>query len=258
MERQKLKLINDETGEKLELSLTPVERSLYRLRRACVAMARLELSDQDLEVYFLTTTLSDENAGLDSRALDNLLCWMRHRLGKFNYVWVASVQASRLGRTGIEALHWHFLILCKAGALPHCGYKDPVRHRGMYVIRDGDLIKNVDLVKYWGHGIVFCKRVVGGGNCVDLYLSKELRGNMEIEVQGRRRFGSSRFEVEDKLPNWAYDWVNKEKDRLPELEDLIVKRQPGRVSLGAVDGSKKFEHVIYKKSPWRKIGGWRG
>lgn len=253
-----MKIRNTQTGELVTFMTEPVERSLYRLRRACVAMARLELEsekiDGGLAVYFLTLTLGNDYVHVESRALNNFFCWMRNKMA-FEYIWVASVQKSRLAKTGVEVLHWHVAILCKRGALPDSEYLDKIRHRDMHLKRDGDLIKLQDLMIYWKYGLHWCERgrYLSGG--LTVYLVNELKRNIEIDSSNRRRFGSSRFGPE-RLPEWAYEWVKGKFDESGqeiEAKDLYVKRVPGKVQLCVKDDGGEFKAVFEKRSPWKLI-----
>jgi hypothetical protein len=262
-----MRLENRVTGKVLQVADDRLEKSRYRLKRACRALDRL-LGLFGLQLYFLTLTLTDKDVEALNREVRKFAHWMQQYFRRAGvpmfYVWVVELQKKRYRRYGVLALHWHFAIVCRKGALPHVGYGDPVGKRRMRVIRDGDVVSNRMLMKRWGRGMTWC---VEGWSRVYDYLEKYIEKGYEglagykKEWAGLRRFGSSRL-GKYAYPKWAFEAVNRVEAEYPELADLCLRRVGGRVGWYGVgeigvddlrEGDKRLAGAFELRSPWRKV-----
>lgn len=182
------------TGEHIEVSRDPLSQSLYRFRCRFRGLQRYCLANGCV-CWFLTLTLRDEEAAALHSSLNRFIQFLRDRFRRaclpFAYIWVADVQRKRYARYGVKALHWHFAIAAPSGSLPHVecdGW-----HRNFWLVQDGSVVQNDDLIREWGKGIVWCQPArdpQGLGRYLMRYLKKGFSSDWP---SGLRRFGSSRL-----------------------------------------------------------------
>jgi hypothetical protein len=235
-----LLLRHGETGQCFSFSDDVVSRSLYRFRRVCTGLERTA-REFGLSVYFLTLTLrGDEVASLNS-SLDDFLSFLRMRFKRAGerlyFVWVVELQKKRYYKSGVLALHWHFVILAPHGSLPDVKFtQHSTRH--YRVVSEGSIVDSSDLFKRWGHGQVLCGYAWSGvRNYLEKYFTKEYEGfrGYKPEWFKLRRFGHSRLGYRG-FPEWAYQKVACLSAEGVPVDSLYIERVGAEVRVsGGVD-----------------------
>ena len=261
-----MRIVNSTSGDVVEIDSSPGARSLYRFKRVCKGLDRLT-SLFGLQVYFLTLTLSDENLNTVNSDLNKFLDWLRVRFkradAKFYYVWAVELQKRRYRKYGKAALHWHFAIVCRRGALPDVEFRQNARIK-YHIKADGDVVTAADLFERWGRGQVFC--MMAYSQKVYGYLSKYFTKEYEKldgynpEWAKLRRFGSSQL-GKFAYPQWAFDGVEEKIEDCPELAEMYLRRVGSKVGFFAKESylslsgrvRSRFVPVQEIRSPWRVL-----
>jgi len=191
------------------------DRVLYGFRKKCIAIDRIREVKQGLELFFLTLTLNRLNEDKLSGDLNKFLNFVRNRLARadayFKYVWVLEHQNKRYLKTGVLVPHWHIAILTLQGALPDVQFNAD-RFPHYKVLKEGSLIRQSELFKFWGFGQVFCEHAWSSNlyGYLSKYLEKETLTSAATARASRkgsfRQFGSSNFGYYG-YPKWAFDSV---------------------------------------------------
>jgi hypothetical protein len=246
-----MKLKNQSTGQEIEVDDSKEGKSFYRFRSGCRGIDEIAEAE-NLVIYFLTLTLEDGEVGAGNEVLHKLFCFMRARFKKagkkFYQTWVVEFQKHRYKKYGVYANHWHIAIAVEDGTLPWCvEIKENGKRKRFEIMMDGSIIKNNELHKRWGKGIIFCERVQ---TSVYGYLSKYLEKEKPDGVV--RRFGSSQLGYH-KYPQWAFDFVKERMKEYPDLEDFKIRKIKGEVGFYLVEENKKLRKVSVMRSPWRFV-----
>ena len=261
-----MQIVNSKSGDVVEIDASPGARSLYRFKRICKGLDRL-VALFGLQVYFLTLTLSDENLDTVNSDLNKFLDWLRVRFkrsgAKFYYVWAVELQKKRYRKYGKLALHWHFAIVCRRGALPDVEFRQNARVK-YHVKTDGDIVTAAELFERWGRGQIFC--MMAYSQKVYGYLSKYFTKEYEKldgynpEWAKLRRFGSSQL-GKFAYPDWALIEIEEKIEERPELADMYLRRVGSKIVFSAketyvgISGKVKSRYLPVSeiKSPWRLI-----
>ncbi len=250
-----LLLEHAETGEQIQIAVTPDGRSKYRFKCAASGLDRLA-SEKRLSVYFLTLTLRDEEIETANEDLNKFLTWMRTRFKRaglpFYYLWTVELQRQRYVQTGQAYLHWHIAMAVPAYAMPNIVEKS---ERGRPTkIEEGGIVSFADLETFWGKGFVWSE--LAKSKSVYAYLSKYFLkafarlGEFNPTWVNLRRFGSSQFGYYA-FAKWAFEQV---KNFISEGADLWFRKVRGGIRvLGKDRETGELEEVAFFKSPWRLI-----
>jgi hypothetical protein len=256
---QVIRLENASTGGQIEIEITADGRSQYRFALACKGLDRLCL-EHGLVKYFLTLTLSDDYLRGGNEMISAFTHWLQvafKRLGvEFAYVWAVELQRKRYLKYGKAALHWHVVVVCPLGSLPHVEYSGVGPRRRLYVVGDGSVVANGRLVERWGKGIVFSQLVRSPTvfGYIGKYFTKDygaVRG-FKSEWLKLRRFGCSNLSFR-RWPRWAFDWVGSEISNQPDVKDLYFVRSGSKARIRAKSADGAFVDVAACKSPWRAV-----
>jgi hypothetical protein len=212
-------------------------RSLYRFRKVCCGLERIAF-EHDLSVYFMTFTLAGDSVDCLNSSLDSVLHFLRRKFKKAGehlyYAWVAELQKKRYEKYGVLALHWHFVVLARHGALPDVRFNARAARGHKYeIVCDGSLVSARELYERWGKGQVLCGCAWSGvRNYLEKYMVKEYESfrGYKPEWARLRRFGASQMGYHA-FPRWAYGELRSLSDLGVPLEDLWVQRVPGAVSV---------------------------
>jgi len=229
----------------------------YKFRRSCLALDRVALEFPDLQLYFLTLTLSDKNLSVCNKNLNRFIDFLRKSFNRsklpFYYVWVVELQKKRYLKYGKLARHWHFVILAGPASLPDVEFRqNKVPH--YKVLKEGSIIKNSELIKRWGYGQVFCKyawsRDVYG--YLGKYLEKQDKkggGSGFPFTLASRRFGSSNFGYYA-YPKWAYSEYLNASQIYP---DVFISKKGSRLDILGLDSQGCLIKSVRVASPYKKF-----
>jgi hypothetical protein len=203
------------TGRAFPVSDDKIDRVLYGFRKKCIAIDRIREVKQDLELFFLTLTLNRLNEYRVSGDLGKFLDFANRRFRRadayFKYVWVLEHQRKRYLKTGVLVPHWHIAILTIQGALPDVQFNAD-RFPHYKVLKEGSIIRQSELFKFWGFGQVFCEHAWSSDlyGYLSKYMEKETLAKSTYGSAFRkgshRQFGSSNFGYYG-YPKWAFDSV---------------------------------------------------
>ena len=247
-------IINRITGVAFNIDSNKLD---YKFRKVCNGLDRIWADNKDLQLFFLTLTLSDKNLEVCNKNLNKFIDFLRRRFNRsklpFFYVWVVELQKKRYYKYGKLARHWHFAILAPVGSLPDVEYrKNQVPH--YKIIRDGSLVKNKDLFIRWGYGQVFCKSAWSKNiyNYLGKYLQKQVKrgdGSGFPFALASRRFGSSNFGYYA-YPNWAYDYC---VNALKTYNDFVSIKTGSKLNIIGLDSSGALIEKVVLRSPYKKF-----
>jgi len=207
---------------------------------------------ENMQVYFLTLTLSTSHMDVESAQLNRFLSWLRGRFqahgGKLYYAWVLEYQMRRYVQYGDLVRHWHIAIAVPLGWLPDVKYvPHAVRH--YQVQSEGLVVRSIELFKRWGLGQVLCVKARGN---LAAYLGKYLEKNLGGGDYGSRMFSSSVFRWWS-FPAWAFSVVQEcFVGGLDIVRAVLGRGEDGReLQLSVTDGRELNSMVI--RSPWRLV-----
>jgi len=229
----------------------------YKFRRSCLALDRLALEFPNLQLFFLTLTLSDKSLKVCNKNLHKFISFLSTRFSRsgvpFYYVWVVELQKKRYYKYGTLARHWHFVILAGPASLPDVEFRqNKVPH--YKVLKEGSIIKNSELIKRWGYGQVFCK--YAWSNNVYKYLSKYLEkqakkggGSGFPFALASRRFGSSNFGYYA-FPKWAYSECLNASQIYP---DIFISKKGSCLDILGLDSQGCLIKGVRVASPYKRV-----
>jgi hypothetical protein len=203
------------TGRYFPVSDDKTDRVLYGFHKKCIAIDRIREVKQGLQLFFLTLTLNRLNEHRLSGDLGKFLDFANRRFRRadayFKYVWVLEYQKKRYLKTGVLVPHWHIAILTLQGALPDVQFNAD-RFPHYKVLKEGSIIRQSELFKFWGYGQVFCEKAFSNNlyGYLSKYFEKETLSSAATARASRkgslRQFGSSNFGYYV-YPKWAFDSV---------------------------------------------------
>jgi len=236
----------------------PDDKGLYRFKKGCNAIDRINAYVVGLQLYFLTLTLSSVSADKTNKDLNKFITFLRLRFRRaglpFWYIWVPEFQFKRYKTYGVWVLHFHFVILCLKGALPNC-YYDKVNYPHIKVKTDGSLITARELFKFWSYGIVLCK--YAWSKSVYGYLSKYLLKERADKIgctgfpvlTGSRGYGSSQFGYYA-YPKWCYDAI---LNGSVIYAHMVVLKKGSILTIKGYDKGYELIEEVKIKSPYVRL-----
>jgi hypothetical protein len=250
--------IYDTITEKVfSISGDKLDRVLYGFRKKCIALDRLRDQDQDkdLQLYFLTLTLNRLNEHRLNGDLHKFLDFASRRFKRvnayFKYVWVLEFQKKRYLKTGVLVPHWHIAILTLRGGLPDVQF-NANRFPHYKVLKEGSIIHQSELFKFWGYGQVFCERAFSSNlyGYLSKYFEKESLSSAATARASRkgslRQFGSSNFDYYS-YPKWAFDSVVNGSQI---YSDMLVSKKGSILDIIGLDSQGCLIERVRIRSPY--------
>jgi len=204
-------------------------------------------------IYFLTLTVADPSS-MNVLVLKKLMNFMRARFKAaglpFDYVWVLEPQMRRYEDTGVLAPHWHIAIACPVGSLPNVEFREHApRGLQFHIISDGRVIKQSELHRCWGYGVMLCQPA---RTSVMDYMAKYMAKALEFGGVFGHRFGSSMLSWW-KISRWAFECVYEFYSAgFDVLRVWFTRGDVARLAhIKVTDGiTMEIYNVL---SPWRRV-----
>ncbi len=270
-----MKLKNRYSGEVLELmgELSPVERSMWRLRKAVLDFDRF-IDANNYYCSFLTITLTDENVKKGHRWISGFMDLVRHTLESagvdVKYIAVLEIQEKRYSRYGVLAPHWHVVIGCsKFGALPDSMKNKKTGH--VIRVRDGEVItfdwlhKNIKqkLGRYFvcdaysNHIYGYLSKYISKGSDLEEYKRRAVEAGKRVRI-----FSASRIPIQYRMTDGqALEYAALLLSH-PEFSDLYWRREDSRIVARAKSVQERFigSSLLSSKVTYPKVhvipGDW--